>query len=66
MLDVLIVHLRRTTQLCMASPRPSEGSSADSAQVPRVPGPRGLAGPFHQMARIHAGPRIVEEARERV
>ena len=23
-------------------------------------GPRGLAGPFHQVARVHAGPRILE------
>ena len=43
--------------------RRSCAGSAGSTQVPR--GPRGLAGPFHQVARVHAGPRILEEARER-
>ena len=31
---------------------------AGPTQVPR--GPRGLAGPFHQLARVHAGPRRSE------
>ena len=44
--------------------RGSCAGPAGPTQVPR--GPRGLAGPFHQVARAHAGPRILEETRERV
>ena len=55
----------RVSIVCVAA-RPSEAWGAGPAPVPRVPGPRGLAGPFHQVARVHADPRILEEARERV
>ena len=40
-----------------------------STRIPRGHqrrGSRGLAGPFRQVARVHAGPRILEEASERI
>ena len=56
----------RVSIVCVAA-RPSEAWGAGPAGPTQVPrGPRGLAGPFHQVARVHAGPRILEEARERV